>query len=74
VKDNGKIKIESKQEMRARNMPSPNKGDALMLTMSIDDSVYYATEDEDDLNDDKFDKRKRSRLYSNNKRLSWLEV
>lgn len=74
VKDNGKIKIESKQEMRARNMPSPNKGDALMLTMSIDDSVYYATEDEDDQSEDKFDKRKRSRLYSNNKRLSWLEV
>ena len=45
VRDNGKIKIESKTDMRNRNMPSPNKGDALMLTMMADDKAFYPSDD-----------------------------
>ena len=66
VKDNGKIKVESKLDMRMRNMPSPNKGDALMLTMMVDDNAYYRKDDE-------FDKETRGRV-SYKKTLSWLEV
>ena len=73
VRDNGKIKVESKQDMRCRNMPSPNKGDALMLTMSVDDAMFGGDpEDNDD--EEKFARRSRNVLHSNNKRYSWLEV
>ncbi len=71
VRDNGKIKIESKNDMRARNMPSPNKGDALMLTMMADDKSF-ATSDADSPTED-IDKHHRSRVLSY-KRLNWLEV
>jgi len=68
VKDNGKIKVESKIDMRKRNMPSPNKGDALMLTMSCDDKAFYNREKDED-----FDREYRGKLLNNND-LSWLEV
>ena len=37
--DNGKIKVESKAEMRKRGMPSPNKADALILTFMAPDAT-----------------------------------
>lgn len=43
VNDKGKIKVESKLEMRKRNMPSPNHGDALMLTMYASDKALSAS-------------------------------
>ena len=70
VKDNGKIKIESKQEMRDRNMPSPNKGDALMLTMMAEDKAFYPT---DDPAPEELDREHRKKVLSY-KRLNWLEV
>ena len=70
VRDNGKIKIESKSDMRNRNMPSPNKGDALMMTMMADDKAFYPT---DDLPPEEIDKEHRKRVISY-KRLNWLEV
>jgi hypothetical protein len=71
VRDNGKIKIESKIDMRSRNMPSPNKGDALMLTMMADDKAFYPSDDTPA--DEDIDKPRRSRVLSY-KRLNWLEV
>lgn len=69
VKDNGKIKIESKQDMRKRNVPSPNKADALMLTYTFDDSAYYKPDEDEER---ELAKLRRNRLQCSN--LSWLEV
>ena len=68
VKDNGKIKVESKLEMRKRSMPSPNKADALMLTMMVDDNALRVDEDEEELD------RYRRREVSYSDTLSWMEV
>lgn len=70
VRDNGKIKVESKQEMRSRNLPSPNKADALMLTMMCDDKAFELADPD---YDDDVDKPRKGRLQSVN-RLTWLEV
>jgi phage terminase large subunit len=40
AESNGKVKIESKREMRGRGMESPNKADALMLSFAIPDYVF----------------------------------
>jgi len=40
VRSNGKIKIESKKEMKRRGVQSPNKADALVLTYYFLDSTY----------------------------------
>ena len=40
IKSNGKTKVESKAQMRKRNMPSPDHGDALMMTYYLDDKVF----------------------------------
>jgi phage terminase large subunit len=40
VESNGKIKVESKKEMRARGVASPNKADALVLTKYFNDRTY----------------------------------
>lgn len=37
---NGKIKVESKEDMRKRGLASPNKADALMMTMVFSDSAF----------------------------------
>jgi hypothetical protein len=42
INDKGKIKVESKIEMRKRNMPSPNQADALMLTIYANDRSLAA--------------------------------
>jgi hypothetical protein len=42
INDKGKIKVESKLEMRKRNMPSPNRADALMLTMMSNEKALAA--------------------------------
>ena len=42
VNDKGKIKVESKIEMKKRNMPSPNQADALMLTCYANDRSLSA--------------------------------
>lgn len=36
---NGKIKVESKKDLRKRNLPSPNKADALCLTYYFEDTL-----------------------------------
>jgi phage terminase large subunit len=41
---NGKIQIESKDDMKRRGLPSPNKADALVLTFAGDASVAQAGE------------------------------
>lgn len=43
IKDNGKVYLESKQEMRKRNIPSPDYGDAIALTFYLPDSIMTAT-------------------------------
>jgi hypothetical protein len=35
VKENGKVKLESKEDMKARGVPSPNRADALALTFAF---------------------------------------
>ena len=40
VESNGKIKIESKREMRRRGVSSPNKADALVLSFYFNDKSY----------------------------------
>jgi hypothetical protein len=35
VRLDGKYKLESKDDMKARGLPSPNRGDALALTFSL---------------------------------------
>jgi len=72
VKDNGKIKVESKMDMRCRNMPSPNRGDALMMTMMTDDKAFYPTTD-DDKEDERLDRLATKRVAYKS-RLNWLEV
>lgn len=37
----GQIKIESKDDMRKRGMPSPDRADALMMTEAHDDSSFH---------------------------------
>lgn len=72
VRDNGKVKIESKQDMRKRNMPSPNKGDALMLTMMVADKAYVKPKEEPKEREPL--DRVRSKRLQCSSRLSWLEV
>lgn len=40
VESNGKIKVESKQDMRKRGLSSPNRADALMMTEYYEDSIF----------------------------------
>lgn len=40
VESNGKIKVESKREMRKRGVASPNKADALVLSFYFNDKSY----------------------------------
>ena len=40
INDTNKVKVEGKAEMRARHMPSPNKADALVLTMVSDITAF----------------------------------
>jgi phage terminase large subunit len=49
IESNGKIKIESKKEMKKRGVASPNKADALVLTFHFKDSNYRnkVTQDRD---------------------------
>ena len=47
VESNGKIKIESKREMRNRGVQSPNKADALVLTFYFNDRSYRKRVEED---------------------------
>ena len=56
--------------MRDRNMPSPNKGDALMLTMMAEDKAFYPT---DEQAPEELDREHRKKVLSY-KRLNWLEV
>tara|TARA_R110000744_G_scaffold228_2_gene869 strand:- start:13828 stop:15459 length:1632 start_codon:yes stop_codon:yes gene_type:complete len=58
VESNGKIKIESKREMRKRGVASPNKADALVLTFYFNDRSYR-TKSLDD-------KYQRARMKSSN--------
>ena len=53
----GKIKIESKQELKSRGKESPNKADALMLTMLSKTSYYKEKEADRDSWDDAFSKQ-----------------
>lgn len=69
VNDQGKIKVETKQEMKKRGMPSPNKADALMLTMTAPDTAYIAAKREADREDDAY--RSVPRKYS---RHGWMGV
>jgi hypothetical protein len=47
--DKGKTRVETKKEMKARGMPSPNRGDALMMTLfANDDAVMAAKRGDDD--------------------------
>lgn len=73
IKDNGKIKVESKMDMRNRNMPSPNKGDALMMTMMIDDKAYYPDKGSREEEEQEYRRRNR-RAPRGRRRLTWLEV
>jgi len=50
--DKGKTRVETKKEMKARGMPSPNRGDALMMTFfANDDAVMAAKRDSGDAYD-----------------------
>jgi hypothetical protein len=40
---NGKVKVESKADMRKRGVKSPNRADALMMTMYYQDSIFRPT-------------------------------
>lgn len=73
VRDNGKVKVESKQEMRKRNMPSPNKGDALMLTQMAEDKSFYEGPPEEKPEKDYIDRAVRNKIQCSTT-LSWLEV
>ncbi len=41
---NGKIKVESKKELKARGIASPNRADALMLTYYLPDAAFQKIE------------------------------
>lgn len=68
VNDNGKIKVESKIEMRKRNMPSPNKADALMLTMTASDTAFVLAKKEIER------ERESSRYRPRTRSRSWMGV
>lgn len=46
--DGGKIKIESKAQMKARGLKSPNLADAYMVTMAAQDSLFGTIEQADE--------------------------
>jgi hypothetical protein len=46
--DKGKTRVETKKEMKARGMPSPNRGDALMMTRFANDDAVVAAKRGDD--------------------------
>jgi len=48
TESNGKIKIESKEDMVRRGIASPNDADALMLSMFLDDSAFRVPSDRKD--------------------------
>ncbi len=47
IESNGKIKIESKEEMHKRGIESPNDADALMMSMYVSDRNYRQPVDHD---------------------------
>jgi phage terminase large subunit len=64
-----RVKVEGKKELRARNVSSPNKLDALMLTMAANDAWY--TKKEEDKVPEREDKWARA-LRRKEKVKSWL--
>jgi len=68
IESNGKIKVESKREMRKRGMASPNKADALVMRFYFNDSVYRKKRVEDKYERDRMKKKKRIRSDS------WMAV
>lgn len=66
VESNGKIKVESKKEMRARGVASPNKADALVLTKYFRDRTYRRLKIQKDI----YDFEDYTEKQSNNQ--SWL--
>lgn len=70
VNDHGKIKVESKLEMRKRNMPSPNKADALMLTMTAPDTALVVARKEQER--ERESSRNQRRVHRINR--SWMGV
>jgi len=47
-RDDGKIKLEGKREMRARGLPSPDRMDAFMMTYMFPEEFYDIDESEDE--------------------------
>lgn len=68
---NGKFKVESKQEMRARNVKSPDMADALIITFYRDDDIYW-----DQVQDayDKEDFYAKSKGCNSESRHSWMRA
>ncbi len=66
--DNGKIKVESKAEMKKRGMPSPNKADALVLTFMAADATMVLARKEKIR-----EKEERARTFNRNK-FGWMGV
>ena len=64
---NGKIKIESKKDMRKRGVQSPNKADALVLTFYFNDRSYRQIAEEDSYEKSR---KKRKKNFSN----GWMVV
>lgn len=55
IESNGKIKVESKREMRKRGVSSPNKADALVLTFYFNDKSYREKSMEDHYDRDRME-------------------
>lgn len=68
VNDKSKIRVESKLSMKKRNVPSPNKADALMLTMAGSLIAQHYSKKDKKL--DKYERERRKRP----KVLGWLGV
>ncbi len=73
MKENGKIYLESKEEMRKKGTPSPDMGDALALTFCIPDTIMSVVRDnvsKDTGYSQFWDKRQREEAWGSRRRLS----
>jgi hypothetical protein len=70
IESNGKIKIESKRDMRRRGVASPNKADALVLTFYFNDSTYRSRVAVDEYEKERLRQRRQSRISKD----SWMRA
>ena len=67
IESSGKIKVESKREMRKRGVQSPNKADSVVMTFYFNDASYRERMEED-----RYSKKESEFIMNNSFSDSWM--